>query len=568
MRLALVGSAVHLPGVGAESARYNLATGFLEAYVQSKLDRVHVSRLELPITLDRPEFAEDAIDRILASDPEVIGISSYTWDVDAFFAIIPELRRRAPGVRLVLGGPSATFDAPNLMAQLPQLDVAVRGEGEETLVELLNGGFDRLEQVPGLMYRDGDAIRETAARPPVPDMAQLKSPYLAGVLNPPRNNLMLECSRGCLFRCKYCAWKNFLGGVRYTPHETTRAEIRWAIERGYNHAFILDSAINFDTQRLTSLMSLLRETVPNQSMRFSYFLSHLHVNEQQIRALSGVATHEIYIGLESVRDEALKTVGRPPLDKARFESVLDQVSAVGPATVSVILGIPGDTFAGFRETIDYLADLAHKGGRQRIRNVRVFWMIIAPGSSLATQKEELGIITAPKGVPYLYRCNTFTEAHMRLAFQFLANHPARNLFLWDDADPAGHFDQLPSLTPATQQTNEESRMPAMGPVHLDLQELGRLLPMIRPGVRTASGWEVRQLSVREGWPSICMERGNQRMEIQVRKRSAGNPAFVNTRLFALSWMGTLGGDSLSADGSVQQLMMGLAKEIQKREGRT
>jgi radical SAM superfamily enzyme YgiQ (UPF0313 family) len=157
------------------------------------------------------------------------------------------------------------------------------------------------------------------------------------------------------------------------------------MERGYSHAFILDSAINFETERLKGLAGLLRDTVPEGAMRFSYFLSHLHVNDEQIRALSGIAPHEIYVGLESVREQALRTVGRPKLDRVKFERVLDQISVMGPATVSIILGIPGDTLDGFKETVDYLVELAHRGGKRRIAHVRVFWMIITPGSSLAGQ---------------------------------------------------------------------------------------------------------------------------------------------------------------------------------------
>lgn len=565
MRLALVGSAVQLPGVGKESARYNLAMGYLEAFVRDRLHSVEVQRLELPITLDRPEFPEDCVDRILACDPEVIGLSSYCWDVDAFGGILAELRRRSPGSTIVLGGPSATFDAQGLMEAHPEIDVAVRGEGEQALAELLDGGLWRLAQVPGLLYRDGELLRETAVRPPVADMADLRSPYLSGILEPPKNNLMIECSRGCLFRCKYCAWKNFLGGVRYTPSAVLEAEMAWALEHGYSHAFILDSAINFETERLAATMGSLRRSVPFGAIRFTYFLSHLFVNPEQIRLLSGVASHEIYIGLESVGEAALKTVGRPRLDKAKFEQVLDEISEIGSTTVSIILGIPGDTLEGFKETVDYLVELAHKGGRKRIAHVRVFWMIIAPGSSLAVQKAELGIVTAPRGVPYLLRSATFSEADLIGAFEFLANHPARSLFIWDDADPAGHFPGLRSLAPQEWAAARDDA-PVMGPVHMSQEELLQVLPLARVGARTRLGWSVTQVTAREGWPLIRMEAGARRIEIQVRRRAEGVPAFVSTARYALSWMSAPDSPDLSGDPAVHQLLVAVAREIQRREG--
>jgi len=396
-------------------------------------------------------------------------------------------------------------------------------------------------------------------------MAGLASPYLSGVLEPPKNNLMIECSRGCLFRCKYCAWKNFLGGVRYAPSDVLEAEMSWALERGYSHAFILDSAINFDTHRLVATMASLKRSVPFGAMRFTYFLSHLFVNPEQIKALSGVATHEIYIGLESVREEALKTVGRPRLDKAGFEKVIEEVSEIGTTTVSIILGIPGDTLEGFKETVNYLAELALRGGRKRIAHVRVFWMIIAPGSSLATQKEELGIVTAPRGVPYLLSSATFTQSDLLKAFEFLSTHPARSLFIWDDADPAGHFPGLRSMAPQEWAApNEEA--PAMGAVHMTHEELLRVLPLARVGVRTRLGWAVSQVSSREGWPVVRMEAGPRRIEIQIRHRVGGAPAFVSTAKYSLSWMSLPGSPDLSGDPGVQQLLVALAQEIRRREG--
>ncbi len=448
MRVTLAGSAVQLPGVGPDSARYNLALGFLQAYVQERLDDLVIRREDFPISLDEPRFARGAAERLLAGDPALIGISSYCWDLSAFEEVVHEIKRRSPATTVVVGGPSATYAGEELLARCP-VDVAVVGEGEETFLELLRSGARDLDRVAGLLYRDGDAVRSTPPRPGV-DLTTVPSPYLAGVLRPPKSNLMLECSRGCAFRCRYCAWKAFLGGLRHTPVDSLRRELGWAREHGYEHAFILDSAVNFDTDRLVELGAALRGA---GGLRFSYFVSHTHLDEAQAEALAGVPSHEIYVGLESVNPPALRTVGRRRLDREAFETAVARLGRVGPVVVSIILGIPGDTLAGFRETVGYCVDLADRVG---VSAVRVFWMIVPPGTSLWTNRERHGIRTASPGVPYLVDSASFPAADLAEAFRFLLTHPRRSLFVYDDASPVG---RLPGLGDLPAPTRTEHRRP-------------------------------------------------------------------------------------------------------------
>ncbi|MBM4372283.1 MAG: cobalamin-dependent protein, partial [Deltaproteobacteria bacterium] len=105
MKVVLAGSAVTLPHVGPGAARYNLALGCLEAALRHRVPGVEVERREFPVVLDEPRYPDDAAARILASGPDLVGISTYCWDLDAARELIPRLAAEAPGLPIVLGGP-------------------------------------------------------------------------------------------------------------------------------------------------------------------------------------------------------------------------------------------------------------------------------------------------------------------------------------------------------------------------------------------------------------------------------------------------------------------------------
>jgi hypothetical protein len=559
-RLALAGTAVQNPGTGPEARRYNLALPALAAYAAARQPGLEVTLREFPLDLAAPALPTQAADEILASDPEVVGLSLFCWDLDAFEPVAHRIRELAPGVRLVAGGPSVTFAPRTVLARMPALDAALLGEGEETLAEVLGRGLEAADTIPGLVWRAADGgLRETAPRPPISDLGALPSPYLAGLVDPPRSNLMLEYSRGCAFRCKYCAWKNFMGKVRYFPVTAMREHVRFAVERGCDHVFLLDSALNFDEARMRALADVIRAEVPDQRVAFSFFVSHQHFRPEQVEILAGIRPHEVNVGLESVDPGVLRSIGRSPLDEARFEATLDALGALGPVTLSVILGIPTDSLDGFRRTLDYLARLRARRP-DRLKAVRVFWMIVTPGSAFDGQREELGIETVRPGAPYLRASASFPERDLAQAVRLMLEHEARDLVLWEDPWPGRHLAGLEGVTP-----------PAAPAARLDTAaalDLGALLPGLAPGREVAAGWRLQGHTAAEGWPVLRLERQGRRVEVQVRRRDLARPCFLRTPRHDLLWLAPRAGREpgpSADDPTLVELLQWMAAEIERHE---
>jgi hypothetical protein len=563
-RLALAGTAVQHRGTGPESRRYNLALGALAAYAQARQPGLEVAIREFPLDLAAPALPEQAAERILDSDPDVVGVSLFCWDLDAFEPVVRRLKQLSPRVRLLAGGPSVTFAARAILQRLTALDAVVPGEGEETLAEVLERGLGDPGAIPGLVWRAaGGFIGETAPRAPIADLGSLPSPYRAGLVVPPRSNFMLECSRGCVFRCKYCAWKNYGGGVRYLPTAAVRDQLRFAVERGCDHVFILDSALNFDEDRLRALAGAIRAEVPDQRVAFSFFVSHQHFRPEQVEILAGIRPHELNVGLETVDAAVLRSIGRAPLDETKFAAAIESLSALGPVTISVILGIPTDGLDGFRRTLDYLARLRARGRHDRIRAIRVFWMIVTPGSVFDGQREQLGIETVAPGAPYLRASASFPERSLAQAVRLMAEHELRDVLVWEDPWPGLHLAGLedlkaPPSLPAARLGDEGDRT----------LDLAALLPGLVPGAEATGGWILGGTTTTEGWPVLRFERSGRTLEVEIRRRDPARTCYRRTRRHDLLWLAPPGDRHAAArnsDASVGRLLEWIATAIERNE---
>lgn len=200
---------VQLPVPNNPSLNTPLAGGYLKAYASAQgLDDVaEIAFLPRFLT----DHAGDAVlvDAIVARQPDLLGVSLYTWNSERSLAIVQRVKDRLPELRVLVGGPEVQKD--NLwVLEHPAIDVAVIGEGEQTFVDLLrlwnareqsNNLFipllsgtatSPLEQIPGIAYRHEGTIHFTPDRVALSDLSVVPSPYLSGYLHVPDDRKLAQ----------------------------------------------------------------------------------------------------------------------------------------------------------------------------------------------------------------------------------------------------------------------------------------------------------------------------------------------------------------------------------------
>jgi radical SAM superfamily enzyme YgiQ (UPF0313 family) len=419
MRRSVLLVQLPIPPLGPEPIRGNvpLAGAYLQLFAASRgLDALY-DIASLPAT-DANTLGDRALVRALAERrPWLVGFTCYVWNIERTLWIARELKRELPELRIVLGGPEITAENAWVL-QTGDYDFAVIGEGEQTFAQLLLALLgDAVPPVPlaGLHVRGAGA--PPAFRTPMPDLNRLGSPYLAGILNAADEEmLLLETTRGCIFKCKFCYYPKSYDKQYYLSADNILANLRHADERGAREVFLLDPTLN-QRKDFADLLRLLAKGNPGR--RFSYFgeLRGEGITDETARLLREANFTEVEVGLQSIDPEAQKQMDRKNNLRAFERGVRAMLNEGIRVKVDLIVGLPGDTVESVRAGMHFLRD------RELCSDVQVFNLSILPGTAFRHEAGQLGLTYQPRPPYYLLRTPALQREEL-----FALMHEAQELF--------------------------------------------------------------------------------------------------------------------------------------------
>jgi anaerobic magnesium-protoporphyrin IX monomethyl ester cyclase len=162
---------------------------------------------------------EELARRLVEIQPDIVGVTAITPSIYKAEKVAAIAREHVPQAITVMGGIHATFMYQQVLAEAPELDVIVRGEGEEILLNLVRaideGRWpDDKASIEGIAYREGSEIIANKAAPTVKDLDSLEpdwsllewEKYIYVPLN--KRVAIPNMARGCPFTCSFCSqWK-------------------------------------------------------------------------------------------------------------------------------------------------------------------------------------------------------------------------------------------------------------------------------------------------------------------------------------------------------------------------
>ena len=216
---------------------------------------------------------------------------------------------------VVMGGPHSSLVGRKIFG-FPGVDISVRGEGEDTIIELLNAvaaGRD-LYGIRGTLFRKNGEIIENPAREFIGDLDTLCFPHESApeVLKdydryPPDAFKNIFTTRGCPFNCFYCGSRYIWGRhVRFRSIANIIKEIKGLQEKGITTIHFDDDIFGVNRNYIKELSSALLKHCPG--IRWSCELHIKLVDDEIISMMKSAGCYLIQVGIESGSNEMLRLI--------------------------------------------------------------------------------------------------------------------------------------------------------------------------------------------------------------------------------------------------------------------
>jgi len=303
-----------------------------------------------------------------ADSDDIIGITAMTPTINSTIRIAKGIKQNNPNSTIILGGPHATILPEEILNNVPAIDIIVRGEGEETIVELCNAleNNNSIENIPGISYRNDSTIKNTPSRPPIMNLDSLSFlayhllPLDKYRLHPPYGReypfMAMLTSRGCPYNCIFCSKSVFGSTYRGQSPERIVDEIVYLKERfGIKEIAFYDDVFTLKPKRTMKLVKELKER--NLDIPWTCEARVNLVTEELLKEMKKAGCYMIAYGIESGNQMILNNLRK----KITIEQVRYAIEATRKAGIQSVgyfmLGSPGETPETIRQTIDFAKSL-------------------------------------------------------------------------------------------------------------------------------------------------------------------------------------------------------------------
>ncbi len=260
----------------------------------------------------------------LRPDTDLVAFS-VNWDLEAPF-VREEIRSVPPGILTVVGGRHATNDPEAILAECPNVDILVRGDGEEIVEDIAAGAPP--EGIAGISFRngrapgpheskEGDDVHHNPVRQPGsarddlwPNRRLRKYKYPLGIEGFSSHKTLdsVASSRGCPFNCTYCSFsRNPWGTKRQWSARGPESVVDELEEIDADVVAFTDDNFTHDMSRVERICDLIVE----RGIKKRYLVNaRLEIAKRPdvIRKMERAGFSMLLLGIESTQDRTLRSM--------------------------------------------------------------------------------------------------------------------------------------------------------------------------------------------------------------------------------------------------------------------
>jgi anaerobic magnesium-protoporphyrin IX monomethyl ester cyclase len=352
---------------------------------------------------------EEAKSEIENRQPTIVGITSTTLTYKSALKIVRITREACPKCLTIIGGSHVTFWDEKALQECPELDIVVRREGENTLLDIVQKteAGKSFDDTLGITCRKNSQIIRNPDRPYIENLDEIPFPAIhlwpidsfrkyGEVIFP------LLTSRGCVYWCKYCSAVR-MGGRKYRARSPKNVvdEIEHLNKKfGAKRFTFYDDAFTIDQSRVKEICKQIK----NRKMKIKWNCETRvdSVTKELLLKMKEAGCTDVWFGVEAGTQLIINAMEKGFKIEQTIKA-FEWAKEVGLMTVAhVILGFPGESRETAWETIKFVEKLDPD-------NVAYYIATPYPGTPLYDEVKEKGWLQITDFDKYDTATPTFTN---------------------------------------------------------------------------------------------------------------------------------------------------------------
>ncbi len=346
------------------------------------------------------------IEELLSSRARIIGFSVNMTSLYIANRMAKIIKKKDPKRLIIFGGAGAFFKHPRELVYPSFADIYVIGEGEATLLNIVESYYNhkKIKNGPGILLGKDLTVHQPQPSPDTLNLDSIPFPTFKGFNLGDYNSgdnykpLPLLLSRGCIRRCVYCIDCIMWPKYRFRSPEHIINEIKYHVFNNNTKAFEFnDLTCNGNLQQLSRLCELIIES----KLKFdwvSYAIIRQDMDFELLSKMKQAGCHTLIYGVENGSDRILNKMGKGYTAKEASEVIRITHQAGIHTNINIIVGFPGETEEDFNQTVEFIRQ--NKDYIDEITNVSGFSLF--PASEIGTNKEKYGVSLEEGKDPMLF----------------------------------------------------------------------------------------------------------------------------------------------------------------------
>jgi anaerobic magnesium-protoporphyrin IX monomethyl ester cyclase len=298
-------------------------------------------------------------------DYVLLGHSGSTASHKTAIKTIHEIKKSYLNIKVIYGGVYPSYADQAIMRECSEVDYIVRGEGEQTIVELIHAieNNESLEKVDGITWRNGNQIIANRSRAPIQNLDAYRPGWelvdwsLYRIFGFKRA-AGLQFSRGCPLTCSYCGQWMFWKKWRHRSPENIVEQLKiLKNEYSVDYVWFADENFSADKETLKRLLELIIESKLDLSLNINMTAADVVRDADIIPLYKAAGIDYMVMGVESLKDSVIVNIRKNnPFDVSREAVRLLRQQDILSLT-NIIYGLEDESWGTIREKFTNLLEL-------------------------------------------------------------------------------------------------------------------------------------------------------------------------------------------------------------------